>query len=942
MNFFEKLLPEGGYYCVAELTENRKFRHRFFDTLDDVVQNLTALDAQGKAIYLAQSSFNTQDNRKQENAKAEKAFWLDIDCGEKAFAKNPGHAYPTQRDAVDDLKRFCEESAFPFPCVLTSGNGLYAYWFIQEEIPEPTWRGLALLLKQTLEAYAFKADPARTADSSSVLRPPGTTNRKDPTIEKPVRILKDAEPMPLAMFQDILRSAAQNKKVQVAVLHPPRKPRLNAVFAANQEYPDSSALLVAEECAQLRLIKDKKGDVSEPIWYAGIGVLRFCTEGNNLIHDWSSGYTGYSYDETEQKIEQNKIAQTGPTSCHKFGEVNPQGCIGCTYCNKIVSPIQLGVPKPAAEVERIVNDEGEEVLAEKEAPHGFTRAATGLWFAGPEKNINFCNYDLWVESFQHDESLSGDTLTIKHAHPIDGVRSFTFRAALLDDNKAFSQTLHDNGVYLKGSENKKVMVEYVESYIEALKKKFGTQTLFCQMGWKEDPYRFVLGNLVFEAGKDAAEIGFARNVPPLIQSFKEVGDIEKWADLTNILDTPEMTPYAFVLLAGGLGAPLLKFTGYAGAVLSMVGTTGIGKTVMLRWINSIYGDPEKLLGLRDDTINTIISRLGVFGSIPYTMDEVSNIDPMDLSNFIYRVTQGRDKGRLGQDARERKILNSWNTVATVTSNHSLIEKLGLAKADAGAEINRVFEVLMKPTETMTRTTATNIWRELGGNYGGVAKLYVQYLLDHANDHRGKLDLITAEIDRRTGASPDERFWSAIAACAIYSGLIAKSLGLIKFSITPILDWICEYIPTMREAKRENTTTPINALATFIDANSAKILPVRRDKNRNEVLPMMEMRGDIVGRFELDGMRLYISKDELKKYCSRNFISMKSLAESLKNTRPQPALLSSDCSKVLGAGIVRASISQKCWCIDMSCPELGYIVVGLVKKTTEEGERRVAV
>jgi hypothetical protein len=936
MNFFEKLLPKEGYYCVAELMENGGFKHRFFDKLDDVVQNITALDAQGKTIYLAQAGFKTSDNRKQENVQNVKAFWLDIDCGEKKFAQSPAHSYPSQQAAAVDLQRFCEESGFPLPCLLNSGNGLYAYWFIQEEMPEPTWKGYASLLKKTLEAYEFKADPAVTANSASVLRPPGTTNRKDPSNEKPVLVLNDAEPISLDAFKRILETAAKAKKVTTDVLKPPKKPGLNALFAANHEYPTSSALLIAEECAQVRALRDTKGAVSEPIWYALAGLLNFTVEASEIMHAWSDGNHA---ELLNKKIEQAKRNQTGPTTCHKIGEVNPQGCVGCSHCNKIVSPIQLGVPKPEAALERVVDSEtGEERIVEKEAPFGFTRSANGIWFEGGDEPVCVYNYDLWIESFQHDESLSADTLTLKHAHPIDGIKEFNFSAATLDDLKTFSQTMHNNGVYISGSDNKKAMVNYVEGYIEALKRKFGTQTLFCQMGWKGTD-NFVLGDHIFKPNVVPEQIGFARNVPELVKSFREEGSIEDWAGTTKALSSSEMIPYAFVLLAGGFGAPLLKFTGYAGAVLSMVGETGIGKTVMLRWINSIFGDPEKLMGLRDDTTNTIISRLGVFGSIPYTMDEVSNIDPMDLSNFIYRVTQGRDKGRLGQDARERKVLNSWNTLATVTSNHSLVEKLGTAKADAGAEINRIFEIFLQKTDVMSRETATNIWRTLGDNYGGVAKIYVQYLLDHAEDHRGKLDTITAEIDRRTHAAADERFWSAIAGCAIYAGLIAQSLGLIKFSIAPVLDWVCEYIPLMREGKSENISTPMNTLATFLDYNSSKILVVRKDKNRNEVLPMMEMRGDIVGRFELDAMKLYISKDELKRYCSKNYVSLKQTAEALMRG-PKPALLSRDCSKVLGSGINRASISQKCWCVDMSCPDLGYVAMSLVRKTMAEEKEAI--
>lgn len=79
--------------------------------------------------------------------------------------------------------------------------------------------------------------------------------------------------------------------------------------------------------------------VPEPEWYAGIGVLKYCTEGADLIHEWSKGYNGYGFEETQRKIEQWAAA---PTTCQHYGSINPSGCVGCSYNGKIKTPIVLG------------------------------------------------------------------------------------------------------------------------------------------------------------------------------------------------------------------------------------------------------------------------------------------------------------------------------------------------------------------------------------------------------------------------------------------------------------------------------------------------------------------------------------------------------------------------------------------------------------------------
>jgi len=320
------------------------------------------------------------------------------------------------------------------------------------------------------------------------------------------------------------------------------------------------------------------------------------------------------------------------------------------------------------------------------------------------------------------------------------------------------------------------------------------------------------------------------------------------------------------------------------------------------------------------------------------LDEVSNIDPMDLSNMVYRITQGRDRGRLTQDARERAMVNSWQTLVICSSNHSLVEKLGQAKADAAAEISRVFEIYMRPTKTFCEDRlgserATAAYNKFSTNYGGIGKIFIQYIVDHQEEHADKIKMLAELINNRTGAKAEERFWSAVAAVTIYGGLVASKLRLIKFDVAPVLDWIVGYIPTMRTVKSENIQSDTNVLASFLSERNAEILVVRKD--RTSTLHFRELRGSISGRLELDTMRLYISKTEFKNYCAKTYVSMREIGQSLM-TGVKPILLNQNKSKNLGSGVDYISTArEQCWELDMSHPDLGYAVVSLVQRTTEE-------
>lgn len=119
--------------------------------------------------------------------------------------------------------------------------------------------------------------------------------------------------------------------------NPPRS------FHKPSTYPESDAHRIADRCAQIGTFRDTQGaEQSEPLWYDCLGIVAHCTDGKTLCHDWSSGYSGYSWQETERKIVQRLKAP--PTTCTQFRKTHPKGCEGCraTYH----SPITLGMEKP--------------------------------------------------------------------------------------------------------------------------------------------------------------------------------------------------------------------------------------------------------------------------------------------------------------------------------------------------------------------------------------------------------------------------------------------------------------------------------------------------------------------------------------------------------------------------------------------------------------------
>lgn len=933
--FLQKILPSEGLYCVAMLLPRGGFRHFFFDDIHAAQQHITALDNAGHTVYIAQATYSPEaiveaqahnkalprghqrsdrkKERSQDNAILLKNFFLDIDCGEKWPLKD-------KHEAVAALKKFIKETRLPFPAVISSGNGLYAHWILTEAIPAKQWRTIAFLLKKVVAEYspAIGGDATRTADSASVLRPEGATNRKPGKTEKKVKLLKDVDPIQFTKFADLLGKAAARKKInREMVLAPKTSVDINAEFFAGLERQSvpSDADKVADNCAQLALMRSTRGDITEPLWYACIGVLAHCDDGDTVIHDWSSGHPQYNPTETDAKISQWRSADLGPSTCATLGATNAAGCVGCKNINKVKSPIILGRPDPLIKA-----------LPETQcgAPDGFRRAEDGLFVERDEQWVKFYDRDLYVDRLAYDESLGFEVMTIKHDLPYEGDMECTIRSSMVNDPKLLLTTLSDNHIKVVGVKEKKYMTAYLESYQAKLQRSRNMTMLLCQMGWKKarnDKRIFTLGRNVYWEDGTVDKASLAKNIPKAAEAFHSKGSLDKWVEATSVLDKPGMEPFAFALLTG-FGAPLMKFTGFPGAVVSLTGESGAGKTLMLRWVQSIWGYHNDLIMLRDDTKNAQIARVGVYGNLPACFDEVTNMPGMDVSDLVYGFTQGREKLRLTKSAQERRVINQWNTIGLTSSNTSLIDKLSEVKHNATAEINRVFEYAMYENKAFTGQTTTGIYWMIHENYGRVGEEFVKYVVRmHPDQIKVMLDTLRERLDIDAHLTGEERFLGAIASVNICGGAIAKKLGLLNFDILRVRDWAVNTLIGMRENKLELTGSAIDIIGQFLDAHVANTLIVSNSgrKGPTGCTIIQPPRGSLDIRHEADTHLVFISRAVLKRWIAKGYGSYTQTKNDLMGYK---ALLSPNRRKSLGAGTYFGGASQPVWVLDLKCQALG--------------------
>lgn len=101
--------------------------------------------------------------------------------------------------------------------------------------------------------------------------------------------------------------------------------------------PDQKNILAG--CEFLKFCKAEPNKVSEHQWYAMVGVTAFLPEGEKLTHDYSSDYSGYDAQETQEKYEQ-ALRASGPRTCKDIG-TRWDGCKNCQYYGVVNSPIGI-------------------------------------------------------------------------------------------------------------------------------------------------------------------------------------------------------------------------------------------------------------------------------------------------------------------------------------------------------------------------------------------------------------------------------------------------------------------------------------------------------------------------------------------------------------------------------------------------------------------------
>jgi hypothetical protein len=879
--FLKKLLSNEGNYCVfAARAEDDRRVQKFYTSIEEVVDASETFDKDGFDVYFGLATFEDDQSRRIDNVKHLKSFFLDLDCG-------PSKDFSTQEQAISELQKFCKTNKLPKPILVNSGRGIHVYWPLEEPVCYADWLPVATRLKKLCVDHNFAADPAITADAARILRIVNTHNNKG-GVSKPVTVISTDSVTPLD-FDNFSALLGGDMIPVPAVYTPMELDETTQLLIGNQETCFKDILkktFSGEGCQQLEYIMLEQESMPEPLWRAGLSIAKFCTDAATAVNKISEKYPEYDPYETQKKAALIK----GPYTCAKFDEFNPGVCTGCPNWGKIKSPILLGRRLREAEVSEDgvyvdtakADPAPDEIVYEiPEYPKPYIRGANGGVYrrdVSPDGIVDeklIYRNDIYLIKRIRDPLLKDCVVGRIHLRK-DGVREFVIPMSSVTSREEFRKVMSGEGVTLNGMQE---LMTYMLTWVDKLQDTVEAEDAHIQFGWTDDMKEFIVGKRKISAHKVESNPASTQTAV-YMPFFEPKGTYEEWRENMKLWNGSKFVVQQFGL-GIGFGSPLVQFLSeHCATFLFYSHTSGLGKTLIQYAGAGIYGHPESLVTKIADTSNFLFNRAEVYHSIPFGVDEMTNENAKQVSDFIYQTTSGQQKGRMSSSSNVERIRGRpWHLLMTLSSNESILDKLNSLKAAPQAEAQRIIECPVEPIfdKVQDKPITGPFEASIKNCYGHAAVPYIQYILQNMEQCKDIVLETQRRVDAKASLTNQNRFWSSGISCALAGLVIAKRAGLHDFDIKPVYEWATtSLLEHNKTGIRQMELTAEDIIGEFFAEHYNSILVIKSnidarssagDGFEQYIIPDQVARANnLVARYEPDTKKFFVRTSALKSWC----------------------------------------------------------------------------
>lgn len=427
-------------------------------------------------------------------------------------------------------------------------------------------------------------------------------------------------------------------------------------------------------------------------------------------------------------------------------------------------------------------------------------------------------------------SITNVTVKSRYICLEDGCQSFQLKI----DNNGFiskvikkrsevlsvSDDLYDYGATFTSKKDFKDVMLYEES-------KAPIAYIHSGLGWSEYEDRKIF--------KAHSAIGIESTYNGKID-IKPKGSSDEWKDIIKEYAMPQIPlQLAIALGLSAVTAGFLENEISETLLVHIFGESSRGKTTAAMLAVSTAGNPNviaknTLICDYNDTPNYRISMLAKNHGYPIVYDELSKAKSNDYTEFVYNVTNSKERGRLNSNATQKDV-DTWCTTVISTGESSLLAK---CNNNSGLLV-RVLEIC--PDEiTASAEQAEALKEGIIRNYGWANRTLAEYYLENPknvsvifNKYR---ELLKKEIPIHNGLVNRLIKKLAVILTSAYFG--KKALGL-DFDTKAIKKMLIEAVLKQNEERPfEQTKLLIDTLLSDLATNPNKYVLIKQKKPLNDI------------------------------------------------------------------------------------------------------------
>lgn len=909
-----KLYKGGGWPFRS--VETLISRASWMNTTDQFKDAWFCLSLQSQVKPNPRTPAKPKAQRLAANAIAVKSLWIDADVGSK-----PGE-YRTLEEALRAVILFREKHQLPpYSALVSSGNGLHAYWISKTALTVKEWAPYAEGLRSLLLADKLVKDPGITTDVARILRVPGTFNHKDLANPKPVLLLNT----PLAMYDfptqlaylpsvaPVVSTVQVNKSehslfAEDADLDSFKRPPLVAAIAGDTLGTQTHEEMLLDprpiftKCGFYReALRNGGEDYDNALWMYSVLGATFMENGNAIAHQVSKGHASYSEVDT-QALYDRKVAERadrgiGYPSCAAIAGAGCKSCATCPLFSKGKSPLNIkpAVTAAVSPLNMALPSDQSQGAQDLFLPLGYDVDEDGCICEVEEVQINgealppklhkLFYSRLSKPWAQSTPDALNFTTTVDLGH--------TFNASITHTNMG-AMGLHGvfNDQHVKiFPKNKGRLEHFIVSWLAKLHEMQAAQQSL-PFGWYrvgDDFKGFVFDGRLMK--DDGTESPCGVGDPELRSVYQATGDPQHWIAACNMV-TGMKRPELDALIAISFAAPLAALVGRNAVSMSAYGDSGARKSAAYAVGGAVWGHATKTKQTSESTYNSVIRTMGELSNLPLYWDEIKEGEPQKhVYKYLFTAGDGVEKNRM-KDGQHLQKRGSWQTIMALASNISFADYVLTRDKGHTAGLSRVFEYHVKKYDTgpglISRTDADMMIDKLNTSYGHMGLRYAKLLaMNHDVIQKESRDTCK-QVEDDMQATAEERFWVSLVGLVLVGARLANELGA-SMDLPALKTFLYKTFMLNRKKRNElasiagskhTTVETMNSFLAKAETNDQMMWTrgMPQGRGRPAAVSIVHQPKDIKNtqvqiavavRWDITGGMLYIQKEEFEAFFTTN-------------------------------------------------------------------------